>query len=376
MTKPHKSDNPDHYRSPVMSGVRFLAQDVLLKSTVWSLCKVHVHGRDLLENVEEPFIVIANHSSHFDAPLILGSLPRRLSKHVATGAAADYFFDKKLKGLTTSLFFNAYPIERKGRTHKGLTGRLLDAGIPLLIFPEGTRSRTGALGQFKPGVAGLSISRNVPCIPMALVGAFAAWPYNRPIPPTNHPTIHVVIGHPLTPITGETASAFTQRMQSTIAQMYDMTARAYGMPTLDDFARTAALKRAEEAEEVTRREVEADKAGLPQLEPGGDQDVISNHGAPVKRHSRHHRADQSPAVERAATTPTETGPDQLSQDPTVQMPNGTDDMTSTSGVANVSTSLDETPAESAEVAPSDADPTKPHSVLSRLRRRVSRRSRG
>ncbi|MDR2896242.1 MAG: 1-acyl-sn-glycerol-3-phosphate acyltransferase [Propionibacteriaceae bacterium] len=269
MTKTPASDNPSHYRSKIRSGVRFIAQDVLLKSTVWTLCKVEVHGRELLDNVEAPFIVIANHSSHFDAPLILGALPHRLSRHVATGAAADYFFDKKLKGMTTSLFFNAYPIERRGRSHRGITGRLLDAGVPLLIFPEGTRSRTGAMGPFKPGVAGLSISRDVPCIPMALVGAFTAWPYTRSTPPTNHPTIHVVIGHPMTALPGEVATAYAERMRGTIAELYNTTARAYGMPTLDDFARNAAIKRAEDraaaaaAEEEGLRAMTADQAEEP-----------------------------------------------------------------------------------------------------------------
>ncbi|MDR0488062.1 MAG: 1-acyl-sn-glycerol-3-phosphate acyltransferase [Propionibacteriaceae bacterium] len=247
MSKTPSAQNPESYRSPVKSGVRFIAQDVMLKSFVWSICKVEVHGTELLENVDAPFIVIANHSSHLDASLILGSLPRRLSKHVATGAAADYFFDKKLKALTTSLFFNAYPVERKGSgTHRGLTGRLLDAGIPLLIFPEGTRSRTGAMGTFKPGVAALSIARSVPCIPMALVGAYAAWPYSRSMPPTNHPDVHVVIGHPMTAHSGESPQDFAARMQRNVAEMYNSTARAYGMYTLDDYARNVALKKAED----------------------------------------------------------------------------------------------------------------------------------
>ena len=249
MTKKPAADNPAHYRSAMRTGARFLTQDVVLKSFVWSICKVEVHGRELLDNVEEPFIVISNHSSHLDAALILGSLPHRLSKHVATGAAADYFFDKKIKALATSLFFNAYPVERHGaRTHKGLTGRLLEEGIPLLIFPEGTRSRTGAIGEFKPGVAAMSISRGVPCIPMALVGAFAAWPYYRPVPPTHRPHIHVVIGHPLTALAGETADTFAERMQRNVAELYNTTAKAYSMPTLDDYAREVALKQAEEAE--------------------------------------------------------------------------------------------------------------------------------
>jgi 1-acyl-sn-glycerol-3-phosphate acyltransferase len=224
--------------------MRFVAQDVLLRSTVWGLVQVHVHGADRLDNLDPPFIVVGNHSSHFDAPLIFGALPHRLSKHLATGAAADYFFDKKLKGMTTSLFFNAYPVERKGlRTRQGLTGQLLEEGIPLLIFPEGTRSRTGAMGTFKPGVAALSIARDIPCLPVALVGAYAAWPYYRSIPPTNRPSVHVVFGHPMTALPGEIAHQFAERMQRTVAELYNTTAKAYGLPTLDDYERSVVLSR-------------------------------------------------------------------------------------------------------------------------------------
>jgi 1-acyl-sn-glycerol-3-phosphate acyltransferase len=224
--------------------MRLVAQDVLLRGTIWSLCKVQVHGRELLDNLHPPYIVVANHSSHLDAPLIFGALPHRLSKHLATGAAADFFFDKKLKGMTTSLFFNAYPVERKGlRSRRGLTGQLLDEGIPLLIFPEGTRSRTGAMGRFTPGVAALSISRDLPILPVALVGAFAAWPYYRSIPPTNHPEVHVVFGHPLTALPGEIAHQFADRMQRVVAELHDTTAKAYQLPTLDDYQRSAALSR-------------------------------------------------------------------------------------------------------------------------------------
>jgi 1-acyl-sn-glycerol-3-phosphate acyltransferase len=224
--------------------MRLAAQDTLLRATVHGLCKVHIHGLERLDSVQPPFIVVANHSSHLDTGLIFDALPRRLSRYLAAGAAADYFFDKKLKGMTTTFFFNAYPIERKGlRTRQGLTGQLLDDGVPLLIFPEGTRSRTGAMGTFKPGVAALSISRDVPCLPIALVGAYAAWPYYRSIPPTTHPVVHVVFGHPLSALPGEIAHQFAQRMQRNVAELHNTTAKAYGLPTLDDYERSVVLSR-------------------------------------------------------------------------------------------------------------------------------------
>jgi len=160
--------------------VRFVSQELLLKPFIWRILKVNIHGLANIESLEAPFVVVANHSSHLDAPLVVGSLPRRLSKFLATGAAADYFYASKIKSLSTALVANTYPIERRGlRTRKGLSKLLLSDGVPLLIFPEGTRSRTGAMGPFTPGVAALCISHNAPAVPIALVGAFAAWPYGQ-----------------------------------------------------------------------------------------------------------------------------------------------------------------------------------------------------
>ena len=101
--------------------------------------------------------------SHLDAPLIIGALPRRLARYVAAGAAADYFFDVWWRKGLTALFFNAFPVDRTGlRGKRGMATSLLDDGVPLLLFPEGTRSRTGEMGNFKPGAAALCISRDVP----------------------------------------------------------------------------------------------------------------------------------------------------------------------------------------------------------------------
>lgn len=224
---------------------RLIAQHLVMKPYIWSALTVHVHGRRHLDGVRVPYIVVANHSSHLDTTLIFGALPRRLSKNLAAGAAADYFFTKKVKSLGTRLFFNAYPIDRNGmRANRGMSGKLLNEGIPLLIYPEGTRSRTGAMANFKPGVAGLSISHDVPVIPVALVGAYAAMPSTASVPVAGRPDVHVVFGSPLKAQPGEMARQFSDRLQRYVIELHDTTARAYGMPTQADFARAVALRAA------------------------------------------------------------------------------------------------------------------------------------
>jgi len=125
------------------------------------------------------------------------------------------------KGLT-SLFFNAFPVDRTGlRGRRGLATDLLDDGVPLLLFPEGTRSRTGAMGNFKPGAAALCISRDVPCLPVALVGASDAMPYGKSWPERGRKPIFVTFGDPMRAEDGETVSQFSARIAKEVSGLVD-----------------------------------------------------------------------------------------------------------------------------------------------------------
>jgi 1-acyl-sn-glycerol-3-phosphate acyltransferase len=213
---------------------RSAARILLLKPAVWGVLTVRVHGRENLKNLKnnQAFIVAPNHSSHFDAPLIAGALPRRLARRLSVGAAADYFFKNWYKALPTRAFLNTFPIDRdqSGR-HKGLAGDLLDNNVPILIMPEGTRSRTGAIGQFTPGIAALSIKRQISVVPVALVGAYAAWPPRTKKWRSGRPPVHVGFGEPLLPRKNETVEKFTERIQKSVVKLYDDIAKANSMPT-------------------------------------------------------------------------------------------------------------------------------------------------
>lgn len=243
--------NRRRFTSPLNTFATTTAQQLLLRPTVWSLLTVNVHGANNLEGVQEPFIVIANHSSHFDGPLIIGALPRRLSKNVATGAAADTFFTKRHNAAAIQLFMNAFPINRAGtRSHRGMAKQLLSEGVPLFLFPEGTRSRTGGMGPFLPGVAALAISYNCQVIPAAIVGAFAAWPAREKRWRPGRPPVHVVFGLPMRPRPGEIAHEFNERLRRKVIEMHDSTAHAYGLPTQAEMLHRAAI---ESASSVRRR---------------------------------------------------------------------------------------------------------------------------
>jgi 1-acyl-sn-glycerol-3-phosphate acyltransferase len=93
-------------------------------------------------------------------------------------AAADYFFDTKYKRAVMENFTNLVPMERTGSLRQSLrhARSFLDQGYNALIFPEGTRSMTGIMADFKPVVGYLALHARVGILPMFLEGTYEAMP--------------------------------------------------------------------------------------------------------------------------------------------------------------------------------------------------------
>lgn len=115
------------------------------------------------------FIVVANHSSHLDMGLVKMALGDAGENLVAL-AAADYFFDNKVKRTIFENFTNLVPMERKGSLRKSLEWafHLLEQGYNVLVFPEGTRSRSGVMQPFQRGIGHLVLRAKVGVLPMHL----------------------------------------------------------------------------------------------------------------------------------------------------------------------------------------------------------------
>ncbi|HVE81198.1 MAG TPA: lysophospholipid acyltransferase family protein, partial [Myxococcales bacterium] len=123
------------------------------------------------------FLVVANHASHLDMGLVkvvLGDQGERLTAL----AARDYFFDTKLKRAYFENFTNLIPLDRTGSLRESLrmAGEALAQGYNLLIFPEGTRSTSGQLQEFKPTLGYLALTRKVDVLPLYLEGTHDALP--------------------------------------------------------------------------------------------------------------------------------------------------------------------------------------------------------
>jgi 1-acyl-sn-glycerol-3-phosphate acyltransferase len=197
----------------------------VLRPVVQTVTRTTVEGLDNLEGLSRPFVVVANHASHLDTGVLMSMLPRHITEHLAVGAAADYFYSRWWTKAATSLFFNTYPIHRTSagkRSRKGLSQRLVAENVPVLIFPEGTRSRDGVMRAFKPGAAALCVAKNVPCVPVALLGTHEAMPVGRSWPVPGRPRVRMLVGRPVRPRPGEKPRDFNDRVAARVRTMLEM----------------------------------------------------------------------------------------------------------------------------------------------------------
>ncbi len=139
-----------------------------------------------------PALLAANHTSFLDPPIVGAALKKEIHY-----MASDYLFKIPLFGRLVAAN-NSHPVRRGAAdltAFKTIEG-LLRAGQMVVIFPEGTRSRTGALTPFKAGVAKLVAKTNTKAVPIYIDGAFEMWGRHR-IFPKLFGHITVTFGKPL-----------------------------------------------------------------------------------------------------------------------------------------------------------------------------------
>jgi len=158
----------------------------------WSL---RVVGREHIPK-SGPVLLLANHQSYLD-PVLVGVA----SKRYLTFLARKTLFRPPLGAIIESL--NAIPIDTANMGLDGLRAvqERLKKGESVLVFPEGTRTPDGMLQPVMPGVTMLIKKLDVPVVPVAIDGAYGAWPRRQKLPtpaplflPATPGTIAISIG--------------------------------------------------------------------------------------------------------------------------------------------------------------------------------------
>lgn len=165
---------------------------VLCRLVAVVVFRVRVEGRQCVPK-NGPVLVLSNHQSNLDPVLVGLACDRRLNY-----LARDTLFGfAPFRWLIHSL--DAIPIDREGVGLSGVkeTLRRLKRGEMVLMFPEGTRTHDGALRPLKPGFCAIARRAEAPLAPVAIDGAFDAWPRSRTFP--RFSMFRIQFGRPLFP---------------------------------------------------------------------------------------------------------------------------------------------------------------------------------
>ncbi len=149
-----------------------------------------------------PVVITPNHVSYMDPVLI--TIPIRRPLHYMT---LEPFF--RIPGFGALIrWARAFPVRAEGPDRRAVRQamRILRAGEPLVIFPEGGRSPDGRPQPFRPGAFRLALATDSPVVPVTIAGGFEAWPSHRRLP---RPARITVTYH--SPVTRKDLPATTRR---------------------------------------------------------------------------------------------------------------------------------------------------------------------
>ena len=138
--------------------------------------KIVLRGQENLRPGQN-YIFMANHVSNLDPPVLIPSIPGRCSVLVKKELFRTPILGTGMKQA------DLVPVDRADReaaiesVREAI--RVLEKGLHMVIYPEGTRSRDGRLLPFKKGPFHLAIDSGVPVIPVTILGTYESWPKTR-----------------------------------------------------------------------------------------------------------------------------------------------------------------------------------------------------
>lgn len=194
---PARSPAPVGHQARIDGSVTPLILTVALVARLFSraMSRIRIEGDPDAIPKTGPLIIAANHASNFD-PVVLGAwLTPRLGRRMHWLGKKE-LFDWPIVGWLARNG-GVHPVDRDAADVDAfrLARRILDEGHALFVFPEGTRSRDGALQVARDGVAVLALRTDATILPIGIGGSQRVWPRGQKLP---HPggRVTVRIGRP------------------------------------------------------------------------------------------------------------------------------------------------------------------------------------
>lgn len=180
-------------------------------------CRGQVLSEETIEVCKENgFIMVANHVSYLDAIVLDAYLQYKHNLDVLY-LVKEKLFRHWLWGTIVSSKFCVMISNESDKIVSFDDFQRLKASRHIVLFPEGTRSRSGELGPFKPGATKFAQRFGLPLLPVALKGFYETWPPSAKLPWPKRCAI--VVGSPYTIRGGEDLNMATDQLRLTIEEM-------------------------------------------------------------------------------------------------------------------------------------------------------------
>jgi long-chain acyl-CoA synthetase len=210
--------------------------EAVMRPLVWLLSNPRVVSSALLQ-ATEPMLIIGNHVTSFDGPLLEYALPGPIRRRIAVAMSGEmledyrhfrdadrvtpearFFLPGPLFYFLLTALFNVFPLPKQRDFQRSFAhaGEALDRGMHVMLFPEGTRSE-GALARFRPGIGLLVKQSDAPVLPMAIRGlgelkkAGKGW--------FRSGTVEVRVGEPMRFSPTESEAAITAQLQVAVEKL-------------------------------------------------------------------------------------------------------------------------------------------------------------
>lgn len=212
-------------RAPTTNLRRVLHAGVIRPLLVTQV-QTDVGGLEELPTDGGPVVLVANHASHLDIPLLLESLPEAYRRNTGVAVIPGMALNSALRSIASSVVFNTVPLRLD------VCRDLLLAGWNVLVFGEPSRSADGFVGEFTTDAAQVAIDHRLRVIPIGIRGSFAAMPRgrNRPVlgwpgggrsgpAGRTRPRVSVRFGPALAAGDGESPAEFTRRINRAVKDL-------------------------------------------------------------------------------------------------------------------------------------------------------------
>jgi len=167
---------------------------------------------------QSPFILAPNHQSFFDGLFVSAYLKNRIMKNTYFYAKEKHVRHPFIRAVANRHNIIVMDINRDLKQSLQKLAEVLRKGKNIVVFPEGTRTRTGKLGELKKSFAILSRELNVPVVPVSIKGAFEALPRGSIIP-RPWKKIHIKFHQPVFPDGDDYDSLITRVQERLVAEL-------------------------------------------------------------------------------------------------------------------------------------------------------------